>query len=82
LSKPISATPLRDAFEGYWKQIPGGGKNKEAAFGLFMAGVHVMLFVVPAEAEDLAESLACVQAARAEVEAYGRLQRKERAEQN
>lgn len=84
MSKPESTTPLRDAFEEVWKHNPNPGddKNKESAFGLFMAGVHTMLFVVPAKAENLVESLDFVRTAREEVEAYAKLRRRKEAELN
>lgn len=84
MSKPESTTPLRDEFEKVWKHNPNPGddKNKESAFGLFMAGVHSMLFVVPAKADNLIESLAFVRVAREEVEAYVKVIRKKEAERN
>lgn len=84
MSKPDSITPLRDEFEKVWVHNPNrdNDEHKEAAFGLFMAGVHVMLFIVPAKAENIFESLEYVRITREEVEAYAKLRRRKEAEQN
>ena len=84
MSKPESTTPIRDAFEEVWKHNPNPGddENKESAFCLFMAGAHTMLFVVPAKAKNLIESLDFVRVAREEVEAYVKVIRKKEAERN
>lgn len=82
MSKPVSTTPLRDEFEKLWKNNPVTNDDKETAFGMFMAGIYVMLFIVPAKAGNLVESCAFVKTAQEEVIAYGKFRQRMQAEQN
>ena len=82
MSKPISATPLRDEFDRVFGNATKDDKEgADALFDVFLCGANAAMSAASGPI-TLADSIAAAMACKAEIDVYTKNKRRKEAEQN